>query len=92
MKPVSVSKAKASLSRYLSHVKNGEEIVVTERGTPVARIVPIRGRENRVGRIARLVRAGLVAPGKGGKWPFPAPTGAPSGALASLLKERAEGI
>ena len=35
-----VSELKAGLSAYLARVKRGEEIVVTERGEPIARIVP----------------------------------------------------
>lgn len=31
---------KAHLSEYLERVRGGEEIVVTDRGRPVARIVP----------------------------------------------------
>src|ERR1035437_3032611 len=36
----SVATLKASLSELLASVKAGEEVVVTERGRPVARIVP----------------------------------------------------
>jgi prevent-host-death family protein len=36
-----VAELKAHLSRYLGLVKTGEEIVVTERGVPVARLVPV---------------------------------------------------
>jgi prevent-host-death family protein len=36
-----VSELKAGLSAYLARVKAGEEVVVTDRGTPVARIVPV---------------------------------------------------
>ena len=35
-----VATLKASLSELLANVKAGEEVVVTERGHPVARIVP----------------------------------------------------
>ena len=37
-----VSELKASLSEYLRRVKAGEEVVVTERGRPVARLSAIR--------------------------------------------------
>ena len=40
MKTATVSSLKAKLSAYLSHVKSGEEVLVTDRGRPVARIVP----------------------------------------------------
>jgi prevent-host-death family protein len=42
-----VAELKAQLSRYLSRVKAGEEILVTERGTPVARLVPVVGGTDR---------------------------------------------
>lgn len=41
METVNVARLKASLSEYLSKVKRGEEVVVTERGRPVARLIPI---------------------------------------------------
>lgn len=35
---VGVRELKDRLSRYLAAVKEGEEVIVTERGTPIARI------------------------------------------------------
>jgi prevent-host-death family protein len=40
MKTTTVSKLKASLGEYLRSVKAGEEVLVTERGRPVARLSP----------------------------------------------------
>ena len=40
MSQVGVRELKNQLSRYLKRVQNGEEIIVTERGRFVARIVP----------------------------------------------------
>jgi prevent-host-death family protein len=40
MKSVGVADLKAHLSAHLRSVKKGESLVVVERGTPVARIVP----------------------------------------------------
>lgn len=58
---------KASLSRYLGRVKAGETIVVTDRGRPVARIVPVGIPEH----IAALMAEGrLTWSGK----PFMPPT------------------
>lgn len=39
MQTVGIKDLKNSLSRYLAFVKNGEEIIVTERGKPIARII-----------------------------------------------------
>jgi prevent-host-death family protein len=63
MKTVSVSRLKASLSEYLDHVSTGEEVLVTDRGRPVARIVPARG--TRDGQFDDLVRRGLARRGTG---------------------------
>lgn len=41
MERVGVRELKASLSRYLARVREGETIEVTDRGRPVARIVPV---------------------------------------------------
>jgi len=41
MKTTAISELKAHLSDYLKQVKSGNEVLVTDRGKPVARIVPI---------------------------------------------------
>lgn len=64
MKTVSVSELKAHLSAQLRHVKAGEDILVVERGRPVARLVPIGGEVDDAD-MARLVAEGLVRPGTG---------------------------
>lgn len=55
---VGIRELRADLSRLLKRVREGEEIVVTDRGKPVARIVPMDGRR----KIDRLIAAGLVTP------------------------------
>ena len=50
---VGVRDLKASLSRYLGRVKGGETIVVTERGQPIARIVPLGIPEHIAGLMAQ---------------------------------------
>src|SRR5436309_6317094 len=44
MKQVRIADLKARLSEYLRAVRRGETIAVLDRDTPVAQIVPIRGR------------------------------------------------
>lgn len=58
----SIASLKASLSEYLAGVKGGAEVIVTERGRPVARIVPYEAQGNELG---DLVRAGSVRPPRG---------------------------
>jgi prevent-host-death family protein len=42
MQTVSVAETKAHLSEVLSRVEAGEEVVITRRGRPVARLAPVR--------------------------------------------------
>lgn len=52
---------KAALSEYLARVKAGEEVVVTERGRPIARSVPLKEEpEGELGRLKALERAGEI--------------------------------
>jgi prevent-host-death family protein len=48
------------LSEHLERVENGSEIVVTRRGTPIARLSSV----DRPDPLAELVRRGLVRPAK----------------------------
>ena len=41
MKQTNVSGLKAHLSEYLAAVRNGETVVVHDRRTPIARLVPV---------------------------------------------------
>ena len=96
MTRVGVARLKAELSRYLDVAKNGEVVVITDRGRPVAKIVAVRGTEGTQSRRERLARAGVLSLGTGRvrrallKPPRgPATIGA--GVLRALLDERAEG-
>jgi prevent-host-death family protein len=69
MKPAKVSELKAGLSKYLARVKRGEEVVVTERGRAIAKLVPIPPDEDpEMERMRDLERRGIVRIGSGG-WP-----------------------
>jgi prevent-host-death family protein len=69
MKRAAVSELKASLSRYLAMVKAGEEVLVTERGSPIAQLCPLsplrRWDEEEGERLRRLEMRGIVRIGKG---------------------------
>ncbi len=92
MKKASVSEAKAALSEYLSRVKRGEEVVITERGHPVAKIIPFRTQGPSVDERRELARQGILELGKGKlSHPFKeiSPVGDPEGlVLKALLEER----
>ncbi len=61
MATASISEAKAKLSALLERVKTGESITITDRGVPVAQIVPIPVSEvDWDERLERLERKGLI--------------------------------
>jgi prevent-host-death family protein len=59
MSTVGVKELKNCLTQYLRRTKQGEEVIVTERGKPIALIQPIKSAEKAVSLEARL--AGLAA-------------------------------
>lgn len=61
----SVVELKARLSEHLRLVKAGHEVIVTERGVPVARILPLDDSERRSTRRFRLTRSGVLKAGRG---------------------------
>jgi prevent-host-death family protein len=91
----SVVQLKARLSEYLRAVKGGGELLVTERGVPIARLVPLDDAQRKSTRRLRLARAGLLKPGRG-RLPkaLQAPPSGPAvgaGVLEALLAERGDG-
>lgn len=42
METVNIHQAKTNLSRLLSRVEHGEEIVISNRGVPIAKLIPFR--------------------------------------------------
>jgi prevent-host-death family protein len=94
MKRISIGILKARLSEYLDAVRAGEEVIVTDRGKPVARLLPVGGSDQAKSRMVELVRAGLARPPRErlGKdfWKLPRPKDPEGKVLAALLEERAE--
>jgi prevent-host-death family protein len=95
MRTTGVAQLKAHLSRYLALVKSGQEVVVTERGRPVAKLVPLPAAADRASRRERLIREGVLLPGRGRLRPelLRPPKGPRFGdaVLKALLEERREG-
>ena len=92
-----VSELKAGLSAYLARVKKGEEVMITERGAFIAKIVPIeRHTGDEWERVYQLAREGRVRLGTGrlpeGFWTMPRPPRVPgSAAVDAVLADREEG-
>jgi prevent-host-death family protein len=54
---VGIRELKNELSRYIDRVRDGEEVIVTDRGRPVARLSSLDAADDR---LAALVAAGIV--------------------------------
>jgi antitoxin (DNA-binding transcriptional repressor) of toxin-antitoxin stability system len=102
MKKAKIAELRNGLSRYLDHVRAGGSVVVYDRDTPIAEIVPItKGKavskqDRDEERLARLERKGAIRRGTGDldAWfkthkPIKIPGGA--GVLQALLEERESG-
>lgn len=89
-----VAELKAKLSEYLARVKAGEEVVVTERGRPVARLVPVRAGGERE-RLIAMERTGEVRIGSGeipgDFWEMPRPMDAGGRVRSAVAEEREAG-
>lgn len=94
MKRAAVAELKASLSRYLAAVKAGEEILVTERGRAVARLVPV-SETQRPRVISDLIRAGILRPPletpTSSSWKTPRVRDPEASVRKALLADREEG-
>jgi len=76
---VGIRELRADLSRWLRRVRAGEEVVITDRGTPIARLVPVDGERT----IDRLIREGVVIPAPS-PWRGPLPMPEPIEGIDSL--------
>ncbi len=96
MKSAAISRLKASLSEYLDRVKAGEEVIVTERGKPIARITPLSADNASLPpHLRELERAGLVRLGSGripkDFWKVRRPDDLQGAAARALSEERESG-
>ncbi len=74
---VGIREAKVHLSRYLRMVRKGAEIVITDRGKPVGKIVPIEQIELPLAeRVKRLEDQGIIIR-QAGELPGKIPTAIP---------------
>ena len=56
MRTAGVREARQNLTELLDHVKKGREVVITDRGRPVARLAPVERRRS----FPDLVRGSVV--------------------------------
>jgi prevent-host-death family protein len=71
MKRASITEAKNGLSKLIDSVKAGTSVLIMDRGRPVARLEPVTmGTDPQsTGRLARLVRNGIVRPSRNASMP-----------------------
>lgn len=101
MKSASITELRNRLSALLDQVKEGQTILITEHGTPVARLEPMRqfnSKDADEARLADLERRGIVirrGTGKIPKWIIDTPPPKLPKGMKSLvdliLEEREEG-
>lgn len=82
---IGVRELRQNLSVYLRRVKAGEALEVTERGRPVALLVPLAGSV-----IERLVASGRATPAAGDLAEVGPPTGGVSDRLSRALERERE--
>ncbi len=82
----SIYETKTHLSKLLKRVRKGGEILVTDRGQPVARLIPYQASEDFKTRIERLVTHGRIASARS-KLKFPKGVVRPGG-LKRFLEDR----
>jgi len=90
-----VSKLKASLSEYLRRVKAGEDVLVSERGRPIAKLVPVTGGDALPDHLAEMAKHGFVRVGSQRLprdfWRLPRPKDPKARVRRALLDEREQG-
>ncbi len=60
MKSESISNAKNQLSALIKWVQGGDSVLITDRGVPVAKLIPIRLGEGVPARVVSLAQQGLA--------------------------------
>jgi prevent-host-death family protein len=83
---IGVRDAKAQLSRLLQDVQRGGEWTITERGKPIARLVPIAAESVSLAqRIRSLEQAGIIEPVPVRRFSVPPPLPVESGLARRML-------
>lgn len=89
---VGIREAKANLSRLLRQVQDGVEVIVTDHGRAVAKLVPIpAGRETLAERVGDLELRGVIEKRTAAVKSPPSPVEAPPGIAQRLLREDRDG-
>jgi prevent-host-death family protein len=82
---IGIRQLRSNLSQYISQAHLGAELVITDRGIPVARLTPYEMPNT----LERLVAEGRVTPARSSKPPLSAPFKA-TGTVSDLVAEQRE--
>ena len=83
---VGIRALRQNLSVYLRRIHRGERLEVTDRGKPVALLIPLTGNESP---LAKLIAQGRVSSPKGDLLDLDPPAGEPSTAASdAVIAER----
>ena len=92
IRTVSVTELKARLSAFLDIIRRGDEVLVTDRGRPIARLAPVTGARLVEGRREELLRTGRMRAPRAKLpkdfWERKRPDDPKGRGLAALLAER----
>lgn len=94
MKMAAIHELKSRLSEYLAYVKSGNEVLVTDRGTPIAYLVPIPKTGKKRESLLEMQKQGLLKLGPGKLpddfWEMPRLEDPEGLIMKALLEEREE--
>lgn len=82
---VGIRELKNGLSGYIDRVRDGEEVIVTDRGRPVARLSALDAPHDR---LAELVAAGVVRPPSSSQRYLPKQRIKAKGSVSELVAEQ----
>ena len=85
---IGVREIRQDASTILSRVEEGEEFIVTNRGVPIARLIPMKMDDEQL--IEEMIANGEILEADGNLWDLPLPTHKVKGKSATqqLIEER----
>ena len=86
---VGIREAKINLSKLLKRMMHGQEVIITDRGSPVGKIVPMpKNHLSFTERLGKMQEQGLLGPAQKGKArPLPPPLPAREGITQKFLQK-----
>ena len=96
MRTVNIAELKNKLSAYITYAKAGETIVIRDRNTPVAQLVPFVADDGLSEEERQLVADGILRPGRRPRdlsrlWSMPEAKVEGNAGTQAILDEREEG-